>query len=395
MTGGELLLWAATAAVVIPIAVFVVECLAALLPPSGEVPMGERPTVVVLMPAHNEAGGLGHTLACLRPQLLAGDEVVVVVDNCNDETAAIARCGGATVVERNDPGRRGKSYALDAGVRFLAARTRPPEVVIILDADTIASPGAIDELARTAYFFAQPVQGAYTLRPGDGRALSAVAGFSFAVRNVVRPQGLRRLGLPCLLNGSGMAFPWSILSRAGLASGRLAEDRWLAIDLAIAGHCTRYSPAAVTGVFPKSAKAIQTQRERWEHGHLETILLQVPRLVVAAMRQRRAVLLALALELAVPPLSLLAMLWLAILFMHLLVVIRGGPWTAVIVPGGAGLLWIVSVVAVSRQLGLPGSTAWGTVRYVCSKLTVYARFLWKRQQHWIPTQRDKPGGGER
>ena len=34
------------------------------------------------------------------------------------------------------------------------------------------------------------------------------------VRNRVRPRGLRRLGQPCHLTGTGMAFPWEVLPPA-------------------------------------------------------------------------------------------------------------------------------------------------------------------------------------
>jgi cellulose synthase/poly-beta-1,6-N-acetylglucosamine synthase-like glycosyltransferase len=389
MTGGEVLLWTATIAVVLPIAVFVVECLAAQCPALEEVPLGERPPVVVLIPAHNEASGLSETLASLRTELRTGDEVLVVADNCTDDTAAIARREGATVLERINPGLRGKSYALDAGVRWLAERVSPPEIVIILDADTIASPGAIEELARTAHFYHQPVQGAYTLRPVGAQASAALASFAFTVRNVVRPQGLRCLGLPCLLNGSGMAFPWSILCRAALASGQLAEDRWLAVDLALAGHCTRFSPASITGTLPTAAKAVRTQRERWEHGHLETMLRQTPRLIVGAVRQRRVVLLALALELAVPPLSLLAIAWSVMLLSQGVILAWGGPWQPMLVLMATGVVWLGTLSMVRRRIGSSGGTAGDVGKYIGSKLAVYGTYLWKRQKLWIPTERDR------
>ena len=388
MTGGELLLWAATIAVVTPIAVFVVECLAALLPPREEAPLGERPPAVVLIPAHNEAAGIADTLASVRMQLSPGDEVLVVADNCTDDTAAIARREGATVLERVNPELRGKSYALDTGVRWLAERVRPPEIVIILDADTLPCPGAIEELARTAHHYHQPVQGAYTLRAAGTQVSSALAAFAFTVRNVVRPQGLRRLGLPCLLHGSGMAFPWPILSRAALASGQLAEDRWLAVDLALAGHCTRFSPASITGAFPTAAKAVRTQRERWEHGHLETMLRQTPRLLAGAVRQRRAVLLALALELAVPPLSLLAIWWFVILLCQGVVLVLGGPWQPMLVLAVTGVVWLGTLSMVRRRIGSPGGKAGNVVHYIGSKLALYGTYLWKRQKRWIPTERD-------
>ncbi|MCA9152802.1 MAG: glycosyltransferase, partial [Planctomycetales bacterium] len=67
---------------------------------------GESPEraahAVVLIPAHNEELSIGGTLASILPQLAATQRVLVVADNCTDETAAIARALGADVVERHN-----------------------------------------------------------------------------------------------------------------------------------------------------------------------------------------------------------------------------------------------------------------------------------------------------
>ena len=76
----------------------------------------------------------------------------------------------------------------------------------------------------------------------------------------------------------------------------------LAINLAIAGHPPLYCPTAkVTGILPQEQQAVKTQRTRWEHGHLQTLITQVPRLLKAAIIQRRFDLLVLAFDLGVPP----------------------------------------------------------------------------------------------
>ena len=80
-------------------------------------------------------------------QLEPGDRLLVVADNCTDHTAAVARAAGAEVLERRDAERRGKGYALAAGVDTL--RAGPPDVVVIVDADCRPAAGAIDRLVRT------------------------------------------------------------------------------------------------------------------------------------------------------------------------------------------------------------------------------------------------------
>jgi len=86
------------ACLAVPIAVFVIEiCAASFLarrhpaPPTAR----RRGTVAVLIPAHDEAKGILATLNDIRPQIRPTDRLLVVADNCTDDTAAIAASGGA------------------------------------------------------------------------------------------------------------------------------------------------------------------------------------------------------------------------------------------------------------------------------------------------------------
>ena len=67
-----------------------------------------RPQLTVLMPAHNESLVITQTLQSILPQLSDEDQLLVVADNCNDDTALIARKLGANVIERKNKLQRGK-----------------------------------------------------------------------------------------------------------------------------------------------------------------------------------------------------------------------------------------------------------------------------------------------
>ena len=56
-----------------------------------------------------------------------------MADNCTDATADIARSVGVEVIERIEPDRRGKGFALDFAREHL--ERAPPQVVIVIDAD--------------------------------------------------------------------------------------------------------------------------------------------------------------------------------------------------------------------------------------------------------------------
>jgi cellulose synthase/poly-beta-1,6-N-acetylglucosamine synthase-like glycosyltransferase len=391
----EIILWLLTAVVLLPMAVLVAEGLAALLPGRRRAPdpAAARPGCAVLVPAHNEEAVLGGTLGALLPQLGPGDRLVVVADNCTDRTAEVARSLGATAVERTDPERRGKGFALDYGVRFL--EPSPPDVVVVVDADCLVQDGGLDRLVREAAG-GRPVQAVYVLQePPEASSKQRLSAFAFTFKNLVRPLGLARLGAPCLLTGSGMAFPWPVLSQAPLASGNIVEDLQLGLDLAAAGHLPRLCPdARVTSGLPADEQAALNQRRRWEHGYMQTLLTQVPRLVAAALRQRRPALLGLALELSVPPLSLLFLLWAAVLAAAALAWQLGGasPLPAAVL-AGSGLAVLLAIFAAWAKFGrerLPLRALLAAPLYVLWKVPIYVTFFFNRLRIWNPTPRSVP-----
>jgi len=376
----------------VPVSVFFLQMLLACLPPRAR-PLGisVRPRVAVLVPAHDEAAIIRATLASITPQLLAGDRLLVVADNCSDDTARLAREGGAEVVERFDTLRRGKGYALDFGVRHLAGQ--PPEVVIVVDADCQVGEGAIDCLARRYHQAQRPVQALYLMRAPAGSGLKVqVAEFAWRVKNLVRPRGWARLGLPCQLMGAGMAFGWHDLALINLANGHLVEDVKLGLDLCQQGKPPVFCPEAlVTSQFPASQQGMNSQRTRWEHGHLGLMLADAPKRALAAISQRNGSLLAMTLDLFVPPLALLV---LALLGLNLVT------WLAYLLSGHATPAWIALAALV--MLGLAVVLAWARFCrelipfsvllyapfYAARKIPLYLGFLIKRQVEWVRSKRD-------
>ena len=376
--------------VAVPAALLLLQVLLALLPPRKNPTGGGRPTVGVLIPAHNESSGLLRTLAQARAQLEPGDRLLVVADNCSDDTAAVARGAGAEVTERLDTTLRGKGYALDHGVRFFAAA--PPGVVVVLDADCELGPGCIARIATLAQATGRPVQALYLMRAANQGLKQRVAEFAMRMKNQVRPRGMHRLGLACGLTGTGMAFPWAVAVTAPLASGHLAEDMQLGVVLTERGVPPLLCEDAFVGsVFAGSAEGEKSQRTRWEHGHISLLLNQGPKLLVRALMQGRMALALVVMDLLVPPLALLALLSGAVLAaaagVWLLAGWRGPLWVA-----AAGLAALALAVLLSRARFAADIVSMGDLLrapgYVLAKLPLYVRYLVARQVDWVRTKRD-------
>lgn len=188
-----------------------------------------RPSIAIIVPAHNEALGLPETIRSIQPQLTLQDRLVIVADNCTDNTAEVARSHGAIVLERFNQQERGKGFALDYGMQYL--REDPPQVVMIVDADCVISEHLIDRISRRCVSLQRPVQADYVMRfPTKGVVKQQVTEFAWLVKNTVRPMGYQYLGLPCQLMGTGMAFLWEDLSKSQLANGHLVEDMKLGLE---------------------------------------------------------------------------------------------------------------------------------------------------------------------
>ncbi|MDH4989961.1 glycosyltransferase family 2 protein [Aquamicrobium lusatiense] len=378
-----------------PVAIFAVEIFASLLPARDRIIVsdGDRPDVAILVPAHQEESGIAATVVALCGQLRAGDRLLVVADNCTDGTAAIARAAGAEVVERHDPVRRGKGYALDFGVRHL--EQAPVPVVIVVDADCTLTPGSVDRLAGEAAASGRPVQGLYLMTaPPDGGLNFQVAEFAFLIKNRVRPAGLHRLGLPCHLTGSGMAFPWETIRTANLAHASLVEDMKLGLDLALSGQPPLYcGDARIDSFFPYTTAGAATQRSRWEEGHVGMIALVLGSLP-AAIAARSLKALALALDILVPPLTLIILLIIAAFVITAAVTwLFGLPGLALYISMASLLLFGLSAFVAWFAYGrdvLSRRALMKVVPYLFSKLKLYGSMATGgRSKGWVRTDRKR------
>lgn len=353
-------------------------------------PSEKSGSYVVLIPAHDESGVIVKTITSLQRLMTAKGRILVVADNCTDDTARLARQCGASVAERYDRTRLGKGYALNFGLQIL--QTAPPDVVIILDADCVFETGTPAELAAETLKCNSPLQSHYAMRVlGSETTAEKIRHFAWRLKNYLRPLGLLHLALPCQLAGTGMAFPWKLIRSVDLASSNLVEDVETGINLATIGAYPTYCRAIrVVSEFPSSAGAMQSQRERWEHGHLQIILTRVPTLILRSIRNLDWRLLAMAVDLSVPPISLIVIL-------NLIYAVIGIGVYGISFQIAPILLSLISCATLftvitaawircARELIGPVELSQAALHPV-TKIMLYTRFITRRQREWIRTAR--------
>ena len=400
-----------------PAAVFAAQVAASLLPARRRKAAGGG-SVVVLVPAHNEGPPVADTVAHLLPELGEDDRLVVVADNCTDDTAGAARRGAltagggsdrrVTVLERIDPDVRGKGHALDFALNHLVEEGVEPDAVFVLDADCRVSPGGVRELAGACAATGRPVQ-ARTLcevdpaTDPDAAGLMAVSELGLLFKNHVRPRGAARLGVPCQLMGTGMALPWDLLMTArrdpdvdggvgGVFGGELAEDMQFGVDAALAGRAPIFLPdVRVTSPLPTSVRGFDGQRTRWEQGHLHTLTHGVPKLAKHGILKDDLRALGLAADLAVPPFSLLVVGWFAVAAVLAAAWWWSGFVAAFVVHLVAGAVLAGAVLAGWWRFGrdrVSPRVLLSVPKFVARKLPIYSRFFTRRgETEWVRTER--------
>jgi 1,2-diacylglycerol 3-beta-glucosyltransferase len=352
--------------------------------------------LVVVVPAHDEAMLIARCVQSLETQTYPSNlyDVVVVADNCTDDTAQIARAAGADVLVRTAPGARGKGHALRWAFERVLARSPAPDAVVVVDADSVADPELLENLVRPFERGAQAVQGE-SLLFDDGSPAATLRAAAFLLVNSARPAGRTVLGLPQHLAGNGMLFGAELLRAHPWDAFTSAEDAEYSITLRMAGVRPAFAGGAVVeSPAAPNPEAAGRQQLRWEGGKLHLARANVVKLLSAAWRRRDPSLVVTALELALLPLGLLTA-----------VAVIGAAVGAVLAAAGiigawAVVPWLVAVAAIPayvlvglRAARAPASAYRALARapmFVLTKILRLSRLFTFGADTWVRTERATP-----
>lgn len=268
--------------------------------------------IVVIIPAHNEALEIGKTITkvktCRYPA--KNYSIVVIADNCDDETASLARAAGVVVVERIDTENRGKGQALDWFFKTRGDIYGSYDAIAIMDADTVMHPDFLNEVSLS---LSSPdvmvMQGYYGVSNPEDNWRTALSSAALNVFHHVRPAGRNRMGGTAGLKGNGMAFKTDILKQYGWPAYSIVEDMEFSMILLQDDILVYYNPEAIVyGEMATEKKQAETQRKRWEGGRFEVFKKYgLPLLKLWHKSKKKWQYLDGFMELFTPPLSLLVM----------------------------------------------------------------------------------------
>jgi cellulose synthase/poly-beta-1,6-N-acetylglucosamine synthase-like glycosyltransferase len=341
---------------------------------------------LVLIPAHNEERVIRRCLAAIAADRRPGDIVLVVADRCTDATANIARTFGARVLERGPHEEPGRAAARQAGLEH--ARALDWDAVVMLDADSVISPGFFSTCERALAAGADAVQGRSESQ--KGRTLATEASLAaFTLQGVTLPRGRDQLGTFVRLRGTGMAM-WRDVALAHRFSAPASEDLFFTLDLLLDGiRCRHVDGARLRSEGTSTWNDFGGQKVRYEAGRMAAARTYLPRLVRRALRHGDLACADAALFLATPPfalavLSLLigfALAWFAqawvvtALFAGGLLALAAVLVTGLIQAGAGARTWLALLAA-------PWYLAWKAVVQLRALASVF-----RRDDYYPPTAR--------
>ena len=350
-------------------------------------------TFDIIVPAHNEEGGIAATVRSLLsidyPHALF--RVVVVADNCTDGTAERASAAGATVLIRHAPAARGKGHALAFAFDH-SQREAFADAVVVVDADSVVSPNLLCAFALRFGAGGAALQAYYGVRNAGASWRTRLMHVAFTAFHTVRSLARERMHLSCGLRGNGMAFSQSLLRAVPHHAFSVVEDVEYGIALGLAGIRVHYvGDAQVLGEMCGSERHSRSQRRRWEDGRSALTRQYAWPLLSAAVRRRDLMLFDLAADLLTPPLGQLVVA--ATLGLFVCAAARAFGWPLHAAPW----LWAIAMAGIVAYVGRAVVLSGAGVRafldlarapfYVVWKLMLLLRLRGTQTRDWVRTRR--------
>jgi 1,2-diacylglycerol 3-beta-glucosyltransferase len=363
-------------------------------PPYAGPSSGTLPRLLFLIPAHEEqlliSGCVRSIVQMTYP--FAAKRVVVIADNCTDDTAKLARQEGADVLERFDRELPGKPRAIAWALSQIDLKTW--DACVIVDADSVVAPTFAAGIARLAPLNDIVFQSNIAVLNEFESWLTRLGGVLSRVRYEFTYPLKQSAGLNCPVMGNGMGFGTNLLMRDGWRAFSITEDSELYASYTEAGVPIRH--AFLSDLYSQEVRSLKqgaTQRRRWLAGRISVIrqwgmrLIRSPRI---SWHQKLDAFVELGL--ASPVLHLLSVTATASIA---LLVVGGslGWWIAGAAVGSLSALVVTTVIVFSRHpqpwrtlsalFMLPLYAAWRLVVVVVTVSTI-------RDTTWRKTARTAP-----
>lgn len=247
-----------------------------------------------IIAARNENAVIGNLIDSIKNQNYPKEliDVIVVADNCTDNTAEISRQHGAIVYERFDSVKVGKGYALDYVFNKLAEENGDYtyyDGYFVFDADNVIDVNYVREMNKVFDNGYKVVTSYRNSKNYDTNWITA--GYSLWFLREAKYLNNPRMILKtsCAVSGTGYLVNSSIIKQNnGWKCNLLTEDIEFSVTNILEGEKIGYCGNAVFyDEQPTTFRQSWNQRMRWTKGFYQVLFKYGKDLIKAMFKQRR------------------------------------------------------------------------------------------------------------
>jgi cellulose synthase/poly-beta-1,6-N-acetylglucosamine synthase-like glycosyltransferase len=249
---------------------------------------------LVLVPAHNEEAVISGIIENLKGMDYPDElyDFYILADNCDDQTADIARHLGANVLETRKEGPdmpTGKPIVLQKALQTLAGYGNKYDLVMFFDADNRIDVNMFREV--NSQMLDHPEADVVQCYLGCKNKKGLVALYyymSYTITNRFFQYAKSRIGINCVIGGTGFAVRANYLEkRGGWTAMSLTEDFELQVEATCEGKRILWNNnVRIYDEKPTFWRASLRQRIRWAQGHWFVCFKNTTR-IFRALREKR------------------------------------------------------------------------------------------------------------
>lgn len=270
----------------------------------------------IFIPAHNEEKVIGNIVENLQYLNYPKNyyDVFVIADNCSDGTADKAKEGGANVLIRTNPDKRGKGYALKWAFNEVIYKDDADyDAVVIFDADNLVSKNFLKEMNNKLCEGHKVLQGYIDSKNPEDSWVTASYSIAFWSANRLFQCSRWYLGLSCEIGGTGFCVDIDTLKKVGWEATCLVEDLEFTMKLMLNGIKVGWAHEAVVyDEKPLTLAQSWKQRRRWMQGFADVCSRYFVKLFTKGIKENNVALLDCALYTLQPYLIIIGGLMLTI-----------------------------------------------------------------------------------
>ncbi len=242
----------------------------------------------ILVAARNEENVIGNLIKSLKKQKYPKDkyDIYVIVNNCTDNTLAVAKKAGAKIIECTS-NVKSKGDVLNYTFNRLKDNNEI-DAYVIFDADNIVHSDFLDKMNDSINAGYNVVQGFRDTKNICDNWLSTSYAILYYLQSLFINKSRFNLGKSSFLNGTGFMVKKEIIDTYGFEPKTLTEDIEFTVMCAINGVKIAFNEEAIT--YDEQVTDFTTsfkQRKRWSFGTIQCLKNYTKELIKSGFKDRR------------------------------------------------------------------------------------------------------------